>query len=358
MQQLNMATGVAAPLSLNAETVPVNRVTFTTYRSLGRCWQPPAGGICAGPPGVGNSIVFLRAIVAVTWRAKACGDRPCAYITSTLINIVSGDPKFNTNDTGQPPLIVNPGPLATDVGIAVNRQLTASRGVKPYLWYYANLPPGLNMATDGKIVGTPTTPGVYLVTVTAKDANQLVGSADLIWTINAAPALLTPAPQRTSVGTPVTMTPALTGGTGPFRWSATGLPNGLTIAPATGQVTGSPNPAAADTTFTTRITVIDAYDLVAETTFSWQILPALVVNAPATQTTTAGSTVNLTTNTATGGLGPYNWAATGLPGDLAVDPDTGAVRGRPTVVGVYNVVITVTDTIGSSTSVTVRWTVQ
>jgi hypothetical protein len=359
MEQLNLPlAGVAPALSLDAETVPVNKVTFTTYRFLGRCWQPPAGGTCAGPPGTGNSIVFLRAVVAVTWRAKACGDRPCSYITSTLINTIAGDPQFNTNDAGRPPLIANPGALATDVGIQVNRQMTARGGAGSYLWYSANLPPPLAMATNGLITGTPTTPGVYLVTITVTDANQLLNTADLIWTINPAPTFATPVDLQTSVGTPVAMTPPLSGGTGPFNWTATGLPSGLSIDADTGEITGSPSAAAANTTLTTRVTVTDVYNLRAETTFTWQILPALVVSAAATQATTVGSLVNVTTNSATGGLGPYTWTAKDLPDGLHIDPITGLVGGRPTTVKTYTVVLTVTDKIGSSTSVTVAWRVQ
>jgi len=358
MEQLNLpVAGVTAALSLDAETVPVNRVNFTTYRFLGRCWQPPAGGTCAGPPGVGNRIVFLRAVVAVTWRAKACGDRPCSYITSTLINTITGDPQFNTNDAASPPLIVNPGGLATDVGIQVSRQMTARGGAGSYLWYSANLPPPLVMATNGLITGTPTTPGVYLVTITVTDANKLLNTADLIWTINPVPTFAAPVNLQTSVGTAVATTPPLSGGTGPFRWTATGLPSGLSIDAETGEITGSPSAAAANTTLTPRITVIDAYNLRAESTFTWQILPALVVSAAATQTTTGGSLVNLTTNSASGGLGPYTWTAKDLPDGLTIDPNTGVVGGHPTTVKVYNVVLTVTDKIGSSTSVTVTWTV-
>jgi hypothetical protein len=305
---------------------------------------------------VSGSLVFLRVVVAVTWRANACGNRPCAYITSTLINTISGDPQFNTNDTAQPPLIVNPGSLATDVGVAVTRQLDASGGVKPYTWYSANLPPGLTMGTDGKITGTPTAPGVYLVTITAKDANQLLGTADLVWTINAPPTL-TPVNQRTSVGTPVAMTPLLSGGTGPFDWKANGLPSGLSINKDTGEITGVPDAKDVNKTLTPRITVTDAHKLTTETTFTWQILPALVVSAAATQVSAVGSLVDVTTNSASGGLGPYTWTAKDLPDGLTIDPATGAVRGRPTTVKVYPVVLTVTDTIGSSTSVTVLWTV-
>jgi prepilin-type N-terminal cleavage/methylation domain-containing protein len=356
MEQLNVpAAGVSALLPLTPATTTVNKVGFTQYWFLGRCWQPAVGGTCTGPPGATGSLQFYRVVVAITWAAKPCGNRPCAYITSTLINSIMTDPKFNTNDSGQPPLIVNPGTLSTDVGIAVNRQMTASGGTTSYSWFSANLPPGLDMGTDGKITGSPDTAGSYLVTITVKDANDLINTTDFLWNINAAPQLA-PMTLTTSVGTAVSMTPLLSGGTAPFEWTASGLPFGLSINRETGLITGVADVRDVNKTVTVRINVEDTYDLRSQVDLTWQIVPALVVTVAA-QTSTAGSQVNVTTNTATGGSGRYTWSAENLPNGLSIDPASGAVTGRPTAAGPHAVRYTVTDEIGSSTSVTVPWTV-
>lgn len=356
MEQLNVAvTGVAAPLPTGPETVTVNKVPYKRHWFLGRCWQPAGGGVCAGPPGVSGSLLFYRVVVAVTWAARACRDRPCSYVTSTLINTFTVDPQFNTNETGQPPLIVNPGALSTDVGVAVDHQMSATGGTPSYLWYSVNLPPGLTMATNGRITGTPNVVGTYLVTITAKDANQLIGTADVAWTINPPPSL-TAVNQITSVGTQVSVTPLLSGGTAPYEWKATGLPSGLSINQNTGEITGQPDVKDVDKTLTVKVTVTDRDKLKVDASFAWQIVPALVVSV-SPQNSAAGSPVDLTTNSASGGSGTYTWSVKDLPAGLTLDPATGVVRGTPTTARTYTVVYTVTDQIGSRTSATVSWNV-
>ncbi len=50
-----------------------------------------------------------------------------------------------------------------------------------------------------------------------------------------------------------------------------------------------------------------------------------------------------TTITASSGLPPYNWTATGLPPGLTIGPTTGIISGIPTTAGAYAITVTVTD---------------
>ncbi len=78
----------------------------------------------------------------------------------------------------------NPGSQTTAVGTAVNLQLSATGGTPPYTWSATGLPPGLTIGSStGAITGTPTTAGSYTVTASAKDVNQVTGSATFSWTI-------------------------------------------------------------------------------------------------------------------------------------------------------------------------------
>ncbi|MET9701206.1 putative Ig domain-containing protein, partial [Streptomyces sp. NPDC006529] len=73
-----------------------------------------------------------------------------------------------------------------------------------------------------------------------------------------------PGPQTCTFARSCTIRLTATGGRAPLRWSATGLPFGLTLDPTTGRITGTPW-----STGTTRITITatDTTPTSATTTF-------------------------------------------------------------------------------------------
>jgi eukaryotic-like serine/threonine-protein kinase len=139
------------------------------------------------------------------------------------------------------------------------------------------------------------------------------------------------------------------GGTGPYTWSVTGLPSGLTASGDGSTLTISGDPRAAGT-FTPQISVHDSGkpELRGTTTFTLTVDSAaespLVISG-----FLAGAVVNQgysDTVIATGGDGAYSWAVTGLPGGLTATPSGGTltVSGTPTASGSFPVDITVSDT--------------
>ena len=74
-----------------------------------------------------------------------------------------------------PPLqITTPAPLAPPLAVLapVSIQLQASGGLPPYRWDLPGgaLPPGLALGEDGRITGSPTTPGTFGFTVRVRDS--------------------------------------------------------------------------------------------------------------------------------------------------------------------------------------------
>jgi uncharacterized protein YjbI with pentapeptide repeats len=136
-----------------------------------------------------------------------------------------------------------------DTGYSV--QLVASGG-KPGAdtWSIAAgaLPPGINLSSSGLVSGTATTPGSYGVTIRAVDSAVPPNTATQIYTLGVS---VTPLTEQTVMPAPdgivgqgyAATTLTVTGGTGPYTWTATGLPPGLSINPGSGQITGTPTTA-------------------------------------------------------------------------------------------------------------------
>jgi len=84
------------------------------------------------------------------------------------------------------PVVANPGDQVSTVGLPVTLNNSATGGTPPYTWSATGLPAGLAISSaTGQVIGSPTTPGVSSVTITATGAG-LSGSATFTWTVNPA----------------------------------------------------------------------------------------------------------------------------------------------------------------------------
>jgi hypothetical protein len=215
------------------------------------------------------------------------------------------------------------------------------------------LPPGLTLAADGSLSGTPTTAGSYPVSLMASNGFGNPATRTAVVTVDA------PAPEAPRIGSAtagnksatVSFTPptsqgssAITGYTVTATDTTTAANGGLT---ATG--TGSPITI-------TGLTNGDAYTFTVTATNSSGNGPAsdpsnaVTPTAPLAIITTSLATGTVGTHytatlTASGGASPYTWSlapGSSLPPGITLRAD-GTISGTPTAAGTRSVTVTVSD---------------
>jgi hypothetical protein len=264
-----------------------------------------------------------------------------------------------------PPIIVTPDDQTNGPGDAVDLQIDTALANGDTLEYAATgLPAGTAIDPDtGEITGTiaPTASASNVVTLNVLDDDTgVTGTATFHWTVGP-PAYVAPTmdpidDQANGAGDTVDVTPSAYGSNA-LTYTATGLPTGLAIDPASGEITGTPAVSAFSTTpYQVTVTANDGTNS-DSTSFAWTI-NAVGLASIADQNNLIGDTVSLATSgqDATGRLG---YSATGLPNGLTIDPVSGLISGTvaagATWQGWYNVVVTATDGTNSA-SQEFNWT--
>ncbi len=248
-------------------------------------------------------------------------------------------------------------PPAASVNVAYSATLSASGALAPYsfaLYVGSTLPPGLSLASNGTISGTPTSAGNYSFQVTVTDSSPNlhgISPGPYFNVVTVALSVQTvPPPVANSVSATVNhgssanpITLDLTGGAASSVAIATQASHGTASASGT-SITYTPTASySGPDSFT--YTATNGAGTSAPATVSLTVSPATISLNPSTLSSGTIAVGYSQAVSASGGTGPYTYAITSgsLPPGLSMSITSGSFSGTPTGAGTYNFVVTATD---------------
>ena len=280
-----------------------------------------------------------------TITAQLAGGSPIAANSASVTQVVNRIPTILTLSASAPQILstqsltltaaLSPAPPA---GVAPpTGQITIQDG---------NTTLGtLNAASGGSIAVQNLSVGTHQIQAAYPgDSNWAPATASVTVMVVAALTITTSSLANATVGSPYSTTLKATGGTTPYTWAISGLPPPLT-GDATGLISGTPTTQG---TSTISVKVTDATGASASAT-----LTLTVVMAPLTITTaslpsgTVGSQY-MQTVMATGGTPPYTWSVSGAS-NFSISA-SGVLSGTALPAGTISLVVTVTDSLGTTAS--------
>ncbi|HWQ56206.1 MAG TPA: putative Ig domain-containing protein [Bryobacteraceae bacterium] len=236
------------------------------------------------------------------------------------------------------------------VGTPYSVAFVATGAASAITWTISSgtLPPGLTLASNGLLSGTPTSAATAAFTVRAATGTSpaaAIQSATKSFALSVADNVS--ALEVTTVSLPeatyqISYSAGFTaaGGKPPYSWSIAGLPAGL-AAGADGTISGTPTEIG---TFRVAATVADADE---RTTGRYY---TLVVKAPPLLISTISPLTEMKLGipatqafSATGGVAPYSWGISGGSVPQGVRFSAGMLSGTPSAVGEFQFIVQVRD---------------
>lgn len=292
-------------------------------------------GTVAGIPERGGSWSF--------WLELGDEDPPsadwCIPGTSERLFTISIDAGLAIAQTSLRPIVL---------GKPYSFQLKAGGG-GPQTWslWAGSLPAGITLSRDGLLTGTPTARGsstfIVQVAVGERTATQTL-TLSVVQDLQVDEAT----PPNAEVGMQFTLQLNATGGMGRHTWSLAGgatLPAGLTLNQATGVISGTPTVSGA---FPVQLAVADESGITATTTVRLLLARRLMIT-PMRLPDARRRRPYRARPEAAGGVDPRRWtiAAGHLPRGIALDGETGVLRGAPGRAGRFRFSLQVVDRLGA-----------
>ena len=290
-------------------------------------WSVTTGSL---PSGLGLN----AASGAITGTLGVAATSQTFTVTLTDINGVTAAKSLTITVNVSPSISPNSLPSATRTG-TYSQTLSVSGGTPPFgSWSVSagTLPTGLSLNTSaGAITGTvdpAATSQTFTIQIT--DANGVSATKTYTLTVNAVPSIATASLATATDGqVGYSQTLAGIGGTTPYTWSILSgtLPTGLSLAPATGAITGTVSGSATSQTPTFMVT--DTNGVTATKALTITVNAAPSVTTASLVVATQGEIGYAQTLTASGGTLPLTWSilSGSLPTGLNLAPATGAITG-------------------------------
>jgi hypothetical protein len=318
-------------------------VTYSTPNSTlppGLTWQQSGFGILiSGTPTIPGTYTFWLSVADVPGKVSWCSDDHAAE-RQFVLTVVQGL-QIAQRQSALP---------AAQTNTAYSLQLTANGGSN-LSWSInsGSLPAGITLnPSSGLISGTPTQAGNSTFQVKVTDGSRsdvqtyTLSIVEKLQIAGTAPAA--------EVGALYSFKPSGSGGRPPYKWSATGIPAGLTLDAATGAIAGTPTtagPAAVKLTFTDSLGLTTTLDVNLVVAAQLRVAKKALSAAKAGRAYAARLAVS-------GGVRPLTWKASGAPTGLRLNARTGILSGTPRKAGTYRIKLRVTDKLGvQATSVLV-----
>ncbi|MEZ5367387.1 MAG: putative Ig domain-containing protein, partial [Bryobacterales bacterium] len=249
----------------------------------------------------------------------------------------------------------------TSLGGSYSQTLTSSGGAAPKTWSiaYGGIPAGLSLnPSTGVISGVPSFAGLSSFTVQVDCCGSGSAQQALTILVNPAPSITTSSLAQGVVGASYSQTLAATGGTAPYTWSVSSgaLPAGLSLNPATGEISGTPT-TAGTASFT--IGLSDAASATDSQALSIEVLQGPSITTSSFSAATVGQSISASFE-ATNGTTPYTWSiiSGALPAGLALNTSTGAITGSPTTAETASFTAQVSDANSVTDTKALTWTVN
>lgn len=271
----------------------------------------------------------------------------------------------DASSSNETPVLNNPGNQATVIDTAVSLTLAATDADADTLTFGAtNLPTGLSInANSGVISGTATEADSYATVVTVSDGNGGVASAVFIWIVNEVPnnppIVIDPDDQSHLLNDAVSLQiSASDPDEDVLGFTAVNLPPGLTLNSETGGISGTLTQAGQ---YAVIVTVSDSRGGSHNASFFWAVNSVLnvgpIVIDPGDQTNIINDAINLSIQANDANGDSLTFTVLNLPDGLALNDATGQISGNLTQIGLFPVVVTVSDGQGGSASTSFIWDV-